>query len=212
MRATLALREVHGLSPMPGLEVLTAATHRLGITGQGYARRPDRRVGEQALQTAAVRVMPAVIRASAHPALPVARCALWGELTPLTLNIHRISVLDLELQKIFLEFADVRCGSLHLIGEMLDPDDGLDPDGELLEMEGFGDEIVDHQNLCHHDYSSPRWGSSPALSTIHLLRPRLRPSFRASSALEPSRLPKHAGKAGPAAARSKTSLGGTGLP
>ena len=83
------------LSPMPGLEVFTATTYRLGITGQGYGTRPDRRVGEQALQTATVRVMPAVIRASAHAAVPVTRCALCGKMTPLPLNLHRIVVLHL---------------------------------------------------------------------------------------------------------------------
>ena len=127
---------------MPGLEVLTATADRFGIPGQGDGGRPDRRVGEQALQTATVRVMPAVIRASAHAAAPVARCAFCGELTPLTLNIHRIAVLHLGLRKVFLEFADIRCGSLQLIGEMLDLNNGLDPDGELLEVEGFGDKIV----------------------------------------------------------------------
>ena len=80
---------------MPGLEAVAAAADGFGIPRQGYGGRPHRRVGEQALQAAAIRVMLAVIRPSARAVVPVARCASHAELMPLTLDIHRIAVLHL---------------------------------------------------------------------------------------------------------------------
>jgi hypothetical protein len=137
---------------MPGLEVVAAAADRFGIPGQGYGGGPDGRVGEQTLQAAAVRVMLAVIGASVHPAVSVARCGSQSKMTPMTLNIHRTTVLPLKVRKVLLEFADMGGGSLQLIGELEDLNNGVDPCGKLLRL--------------------PR-GDWPALGADHLVRPRL---------------------------------------